>query len=177
MLLIFVLFSPFFARSDKSGNTGSSACDSGKKNSDCGTVCPTGSRNVKITLGFDASNDPLRVCPVPEFNSDPAIFGGTNSVSDLTSYYCVVTVNGNVSQQCAITGSTRNLTAPFGGGERAISVIAPNDVVSTYKVDFYEKCNSCRGVPGRPYFTFTGTLGSTQTFAFANLLYAYTNPC
>lgn len=181
--MLFTLLAPLLAISDKNPTFSNDPCAQATKKSGPSPQCgcaPIADRDVKIILTFDASNDPVRSCGVDvDVSSDPATVTGTTDPNDGTSYYCVVTVAPNIPSTCLVgTNYTFKLTTPFGNGERALNIKVPQGVVSGYKVEFYEKCNSCHnGTAGRPYYYFAGTIGTNDTFAFALLLYQYTNPC
>jgi hypothetical protein len=182
-LVLFSFLAPLLAIGDKSPTFTNDPCAQGGKKSppppQCGCA-PIVDKDVKIFLNFNASNDPSRICGVDvDGASDPARVTGTTDPSNGSTYYCVVTVAPNIPNNCLIgTNYTFKLTTPFGNGERALMIRIPQGVVSAYKVDFYEKCNFCHNNQrGRPYYTFSGTIGTNETFTFANLLYQYTNPC
>jgi hypothetical protein len=182
-LTLFTLLTPLLAISDKKPSFSSDPCDqSGKKGPtlpSCGCA-PITEKELTIFLNFDASNDPRRICGVGvDGGSDPATQIGTTDPNNNSKYYCIVTITPNLPAVCLQGNySTYKMVNPYGNGIRALKIRVPDGVVTTYKIDFYEKCNNCHdNKPGRPYYTFYGSYGNNDTFTYANLLYQYTNPC
>ncbi len=180
--VLFLLLAPILGLSDKGPTFTNDPCQQGGKKSDppAGCGCPTITlRTVKINLTFDASNDPYRTCTFPDYPSDPAIFFGSATPGVSSAYYCVITIAPSIPTNC-LSGvtTTFHMVSPWGSSQRAVDIQAPSGVVCGYTVEFYEACNSCHnGASGRPYYTYSGTFGNTDTFTNAYLLYSYTSSC
>jgi len=57
------------------------------------------------------------------------------------------------------------------------TITIPQNVSSSLKVEFLEKCITCFGTTGRRYFVYTSTLYGTESFANALLFFQYYAAC